>query len=124
MAHPCGARRSAGRFSGSLRARASRQDAFLPVRIQHPAGEFLATTRDLSDSGLSLIAPSPVKPGSVIRVILRGPAGEWSSPATVVRVSPVHSPVSAYRTWHVGLRIDGHTSVVGLRHQLAPEVVS
>ena len=114
----------AGRVGGSLRARASRQDAFLPVRVQHPAGEFLATTRDLSESGLSLIAPSPLKPGSVIRVILRGPTGEWSSPATVVRVKPVHSPVAAYRTWHVGLRIDGHTSVVALRHQLAPEVMS
>jgi len=92
--------------------------------VQHQAGEFLATTRDLSESGLSLIAPSPLKPGSVIRVILRGPTGEWSSPATVVRVKPVPNPVAAYRTWHVGLRIDGHTSVVALRHQLAPEVMS
>jgi cellulose synthase (UDP-forming) len=113
-----------GRLSGSLRARPTRHDASLPIRVQSSTGEFLATTRDLSERGLSLISPRPLAVGATVRLVLRSPEGEWSSPASVVRVRPINSAVPDFRTWQVGLRVDGHTNVVALRHALIPEGVS
>jgi len=118
------AKRLAGRLKGSLRARADRHDACLPIRVQSRGGEFLATTRDLSEGGLNLISPRPLVVGSIVRLILHSPEGEWSSPATVVRTRPIESAVPDLRTWQVGLRVDGHTNAVGLRHVLIPEAVS
>ena len=113
-----------GRVRGITQARALRQEAFLPLRVQSSAGEFLATTRDLSRNGLALITPHPLEPGTTVRLVLRSPAGEWNCPATVMRSTPSHTAVKDYRTWQVGLRLDGHTDVVALRQILAFETVS
>lgn len=118
------AKRLVGRLTGRLRARADRHDACLPIRVQSSGGEFLATTRNLGEGGLNLISPRPMAAGSIVRLILRSPEGEWSSPATVVRSRPIESAVPDLRTWQVGLRVDGHTNAVGLRHVLIPEAVS
>lgn len=109
---------------GWLRARAARQQAYLPLRIQTTTGEFLATTRDLSRGGLGLVSPYALKVGDQVRLILRPAAGEWSTPATVVRVSPMPSAMDEYRTHYVGLRLDGQAEVVGLGRILAAEALT
>jgi cellulose synthase/poly-beta-1,6-N-acetylglucosamine synthase-like glycosyltransferase len=110
------------RLSGGTRFRAPRYEAYLPMRVQSREGdEWLATTRDLSQGGLSLVSPVAVQPGRVVRLILRSPDGEWSSLATVVRTMPMPGADASLRTWLLGLRVDGHADVVGLRHILSAE---
>ena len=113
-----------GRLAGVLRARASRREAFLPVRVQTVGGEFLATTRDISAGGMSLISPRVLPVGGTVRVVLRLPEGEWTRSATVVRVLPVPGALEPYRTWMVGLRIDGEPDRVVHRHLLNAEAWS
>jgi len=109
---------------GLLRFRARRREAYLPVRIQTRGGEFIGTTRDLSRTGLGLVSPEPIDVGTTVRLVLRPAEGEWSSPATVVRVRPMPGALDEYRTWYVGLRVDGTADVHGLRHILAAEALS
>jgi hypothetical protein len=119
------ARAVSSRLLGSTRFRAPRYEAFLPLRVQTRDGEeWLATTRDLSQGGLSLVSSRHVAPGRLVRIILRSPDGEWSSLATVVRATPMPGADESLRTWLVGLRIDGHADVVGLRHILSAEALA
>jgi hypothetical protein len=107
------------------RLRPPRYEAYLPMRVQARDGEeWLATTRDLSRSGLSLVSSRLVAPGRTLRLILRSPDGEWSSLATVARVVPMPGADEARPTWLVGLRIDGHADVVGLRNILSAEALA
>jgi len=113
------------RLLGSTKFRAPRYEAFLPMRVQTRDGEeWLATTRDLSQGGLSLVSSRHVPPGRLVRLILRSPDGEWSSLATVVRAMPMPGADDSLRTWLVGMRIDGHADVVGLRHILSAEALA
>jgi PilZ domain len=92
------------------------------MRVQtRDVEEWLATTRDLSQGGLSLVSARPVDAGRTVRIILRSPDGEWSSLAAVVRTTPMPGADGSHRTWLVGLRIDGQADVVGLRHILSEE---
>ena len=119
------ARAAAGRVFGATQLRAPRYEAYLPLRLQvRNGGECLATTRDLSRSGLSLVSPRALEAGTVVRLILRAPEGEWSSLATVIRSTSMPGTDPALRTWLVGLRIDGHADVVGLRHILSVEAMA
>jgi cellulose synthase (UDP-forming) len=119
------ARAVTGRVLGATRLRAPRYEAYLPLRLQiRSGGEFLTTTRDLSRSGLSLVSPRPLETGTVVRLILRSPDGEWSSLATVMRSRAMPGADTTLRTWLVGLRIDGHADVVGLRHILSVEALA
>lgn len=112
------------RLLGVVRVRPTRREAFLPLRIQTDGGEFLATTRDLGPGGLGVVSPRPLKPGSIVRLVLRSLEGEWSGQATVVRVAAMPGGVENSRTWMVGLRIDGTPEVDGLYHIMAAEAWS
>jgi hypothetical protein len=119
------ARAAVSRLAGSARFRAPRYEAYLPMRVQTRTGdEWLATTRDLSQSGLSLVSPHALGPGRVVRLILRSPEGEWSSLATVVRSTRMPGAGGSTETWLLGLRLDGQHDVVGLRHILSAESVA
>jgi len=86
-------------------SRAVRREAYLPVRVGDAAGEFLATTRDLSANGLSLIAPRALDVGTEVSVRLTSGAKEWRQVAIVTRVVPVRSARPEFSTWHLGLRL-------------------
>jgi hypothetical protein len=111
-----------GRIAGMTRFRAPRYEAYLPIRVQTRDGkEWLATTRDLSHGGLSVISPFAVDPGRVVRVILRSPEGEWTTLATVVRRAALPAADESFRMWRLGLRVDLETDLVQLRHILSVE---
>ena len=118
-------RAAISRVLASTRLRAPRYEAYLPLRLQVRGGrEFLATTRDLSRGGLSLVSPRPLATGTIVRIILRSPDGEWSSLATVTRTTAMPGADEGFRAWLVGLRIDGQADVVGLRHILSTEALA
>lgn len=85
---------------------AARREAALPVRVSDVAGEFLATTCDLSVSGLSLIAPRAISVGTTVRVRLSAGREPWDSVATVVRSTLLESARPEFATWRLGLRIN------------------
>ncbi len=119
------ARAAISRVLRTTTLRAPRYEAYLPLRLQiRDGGEFLATTRDLSRGGLSLVSPRPLATGTVVRLILRSPDGEWSSLGTVMRTTAMPGADAAFRAWLVGLRIDGQADVVGLRHILSTEALA
>jgi hypothetical protein len=110
------------RLSGSTRFRAPRCEAYLPMRVQTRDGEeWLATTRDLSQGGLSLVSARAVEADRVVRLILRSPEGEWSSVATGVRNTPIPGADQSLRTWLPGVRVDGQADLIELRHMLSAE---
>jgi cellulose synthase (UDP-forming) len=114
-----------GRILGGMRLRSPRYEAYLPLRLQLREGaEFLATTRDLSRGGLSIVSPRPLTTGTMVRVILRSPEGEWTSLGTVVRAVAMPGADDTLRTWLLGLRLDGEADVVGLRHILSAEALA
>jgi len=94
------------RLRGGLRLRAARHESYLPVRVTDQAGEFFATSRDLSASGLSLVAPRPIAVGSRVTVDIIAGAASWSSSAMVVRCTPVSAPRPEFSTFQIALRID------------------
>lgn len=95
------------RVRGGLRSRAARHEAYLPVRIIDQSGELLATTRDLSASGLSLVAPRSIAVGSRVTVVMSSSGRDsWTSAATVVRCAPVTAPRPEFSTFQLALRAD------------------
>jgi hypothetical protein len=93
------------RIARSTGARAARREAYLPVRVVDATGEFLATTRDLSTSGLGLISPKALNVGAEVTVHLTAGGGEWHRVATVTRVVAVATARPEFATWHLGLRL-------------------
>lgn len=99
--------RSVARTLGQgTRPRASRREAFLPVRVTDGSGGFLATTRDLSANGLSLVAPRPLAVGATVTVQLMSADETWTSSATVRRVVPIAAALPDFAVWHIGLSVD------------------
>jgi hypothetical protein len=113
-------RRQTMRLFASPRIRAVRQESFLPVAVEDAQGEFLATTRDLSVSGLSVVAPRRVERGTLVRVRLMSGSATWSSMARVVRCTEMPAPRPDYTTWNLGLRVTS-ADVRGLAGMLAEE---
>jgi hypothetical protein len=70
------------------------------------------------------VSPRSLAAGTVVRLILRSPEGEWSSLATVMRSTAMPGADAPLRTWLVGVRVDGHANVVGLRHILSVEALA
>jgi hypothetical protein len=110
-------REAVGSLLGLVRRR-GRQEAFLPLRVQTSHGEFLATTHDLGQQGLSLVSPEPLVEGQAVRVLLRSSDGEWVSQAVVARSRPMTGAIAALQTWVVDLRIDQDTELRTLSHLL------
>jgi hypothetical protein len=75
------------------------------VRVADATGEFLATTRDLSATGLGLISPRALEIGATVNVRLTAGGTEWQRVATVMRVAPIATARPEFSTWHVGLRL-------------------
>ncbi len=95
------------RVRGGLRPRAVRHETYLPVRLIDQSGEFFATTRDLSTSGLSLVAPRSIAVGSRVTIVMSSSGADcWSSAATVVRCTPVTAPSPEFSTFQIALHID------------------
>ncbi len=86
-------------------ARAVRREAYLPVRVTDVTGEFLATTRDVGTTGLSLISPKALEVGAEVSLHLAAGGLEWRSIATVKRVVAVASARPEFATWHLGLQL-------------------
>jgi hypothetical protein len=93
--------------------RAARHEACLPVRVTAAGGEFLATTRDMSRSGVSLVSPRAFCVGAHVRIRLTAAGETWTSMATVARVTPIPASRPEYVTWNVGLHVDA-SNVSGL----------
>lgn len=94
------------RVRGGLRLRAVRHETYLPVRVTDQSGEFFATTRDLSASGLSLVAPRAIAVGSRVTMVMVSGAESWTSVATVIRCTPVTAPSPEFSTCQIALRVD------------------
>lgn len=83
--------------------RAVRQQVQAPVRIEHPSGVFVSTLRDVSESGLSLLAPVALVPGAVVRVTMSAASRQLETRAVVVRAEERPSR-ETFGTWVVSLR--------------------
>lgn len=103
----------ATRVRYGVHVRPVRHEAFMPVRVQAGAVEFVAMTRDLSLTGISLVSPRPLEVGTVVGMRLASGAENWTCHATVVRSQPTPAPRPEFSTWHVALRID---QAEGRRH--------
>ena len=66
--------------------RAVRQQVQVPVRVHHTAGNFVTTVREVSQTGLSLLAPCPLTPGAMVSVTMTAAGRQLEVPASVVRV--------------------------------------
>ena len=94
------------RFSGRARARSRRQVVPVPVRVEHPGGSFVVTTRDISTSGVGVVAPVPIPEGARLQLSMAVPGRTLRRTATVARC--IHRPSRpGFDTWLLGLRLDG-----------------
>jgi hypothetical protein len=96
--------RSLGR-SLAGRGRAGRQFVRVPGRVDHSGGSMVVTARDLSASGVSVVAPLPLAAGTAIELSLEAPDRTWRGRATVARVE--HQPSRpGFDTWMLGLKFE------------------
>jgi len=85
--------------------RATRQQVQVPVRVQHVGGSFVTTVREVSQSGLSLLAPCALAAGANVSVTIIAAGRELEVPASVVRVEERRSRKS-FETWAVSLQFN------------------
>ena len=90
-------------FHRQFTKRASRQQVQVPVRVHHAGGEFVTTVRDVSQTGLSLLAPCPLNLGASVSVTIIAAGRQLEVPASVVRVEERRSRRS-FETWAVSLQ--------------------
>jgi hypothetical protein len=65
----------------------------------------VVTARDLSASGVSVVAPLPLAAGTAIELSLEAPDRTWRGRATVARVE--HQPSRpGFDTWMLGLKFE------------------
>jgi PilZ domain-containing protein len=83
--------------------RAVRQQVHVPVRVRHAGGEFVTTVREVSQTGLSLLAPCPIAQGSIVSVTITAAGKALDVTASVVRVEERRSRES-FETWAVSLQ--------------------
>lgn len=83
--------------------RAPRQQVPVPVRVDHTGGSFVTTVRDVSQTGMSVIAPRGLMPGEVVSVTVMTANKTLTVPASVVRVEERRSRRS-FETWAVSLK--------------------
>ncbi len=98
-----------------LARRPPRRSAPVPVRVQHAAGAFVTTMRDLSTTGLAVQSPVPLEPGTTVEVTLTAPGRRFHGPATVVRADARPSRLG-FSTWIVAL----HFTQEQARETVAP----
>jgi len=101
------------RLRYGVHVRPVRHESFMPVRVQSGAAEFVAMTRDLSLTGISLVSPRPLAIGALVSMRLASGAESWTCHATVVRQHQTAAPRPEFSTWHVALHIDRS---LGRRH--------
>jgi len=83
--------------------RAARQQVHVPVRVCHTGGEIVTTVRDVSQTGLSLLAPYPLEQGAVVAVTIVAAGRALDVSASVVRVEERRSR-EGFETWAVSLQ--------------------
>ena len=83
--------------------RAVRQQVQVPVRVHHIGGDFVTTLREVSRTGLSLLAPTALKAGETVNVTITAAGRQLEVPASVVRVEERRSRES-FETWAVSLQ--------------------
>ena len=98
-------RRSARALARTALARSPRQAVRVPVRVCHAGGTFVATIRDLSETGLSIQSPVPLTPNDEVTVTMAVPNHSWHGGASVARVEARPSR-AGFDTWIVGLRFE------------------
>lgn len=88
-----------------LAPRATRRPLRVPVRLSvSHGGTLLATTRDASASGLSVVVASPLPLGTQVRVEFEAPHLRQRLTGEVVRCRPLAAAARRRGTWDVGLR--------------------
>ena len=92
-----------GRLRGGFARRPRRRPTAVPVRVHHPLGDFLTTVRDVSGTGLSVVAPRAAQTGEVCRLEILAPEQRWQGTASVARSVP-RGLNDRIPTWRWGLR--------------------
>jgi cellulose synthase (UDP-forming) len=88
-----------------LSPRAVRRSLRVPVRLFTGHGTaLLATTRDASASGLSVVLAAPLPMGTQVRVEIETPHVRQCLTGEVVRCRPITTAARRRATWDVGLR--------------------
>jgi hypothetical protein len=94
------------RLARRARARAARQRVRVPGRVHLAGGtSVVVTARDMSGTGVSVVSPTPLAPGSVLELSLSGPDRAWRGPASVARCD-LRPSRQGFDTWLVGLKFD------------------
>ena len=73
--------------------------------VASAAGTFVALARDLSRSGVSVLAPRAVAIGTELTVTVMAPGRSWETTATVVRCAARPSR-TGFDTWVLGMRFE------------------
>lgn len=85
--------------------RARRRPVQMPVRVEPGGTSFLATARDISATGLSLVATRPAAVGSHVELEILAPHQRWRGRLSVARC--VAQPAGAgFEAWIWGLRFE------------------
>jgi hypothetical protein len=88
---------------GRSRARSQRRVVPIPVRVQHGGGTFVATTRDVSATGVGVNAPMPIPDGARLQLSMYVPGRTVQREVTVARCR--HRPSRfGFDTWILGMR--------------------
>lgn len=87
------------------RSRARRQQVSIPVKVTHDGVTYVMTALDVSASGVSVLAPVHIEPGTSVHVALITPGREWSGTVTVARSIP-RPARHGFDTWMLGLRFE------------------
>ena len=82
-----------------------RRCTHVPVRVGVEHGAFLATTRDISRSGLSLVAPRAAVEGTQVSIEILAPRQRWRGDVKVARCI-AQPAATGFATWVWGLRFE------------------
>jgi cellulose synthase (UDP-forming) len=93
------------RLRGRARARAARELVRMPAMLHHPGGTLIVSARNLSSTGVSVLAPAALAPGTVVELTLEAPGRRWRGQAAVVR-SELRPSRPGFDSWLVGLQFE------------------
>jgi hypothetical protein len=87
-----------------LKPRARRKAIVVPVQVSAPGGSFLSVTSDISDRGLSVVAPRRLAIGTRVRAQVMIGSDRQLLEGEVVRES-ARADSDLLGTWRVGIRV-------------------
>jgi hypothetical protein len=96
------------RCSRRARNRAARQRVRLPAILRSGTRRLVATARDVSRTGVSVVSPAPFEAGTRLELSLGRPRNPWTGAVTVARCVARPSR-EGLETWLLGLEFDART---------------